>query len=160
MVPSRPRRRATRPKRDWYRWRDGRGRTASRRTTGWRPSASGPAWTWDEATEQWYLHTFLPEQPDLNWDNPEVVEAMHDVLRFWLDRGVDGFRADVVHLIGKDPALPDIRRADIVGSHLDVVGTHDYPGTHELLRGIRAVLDEYPGDRHDRRRGQPAPGPS
>ena len=72
---------------------------------------------------------------------------MHDVLRFWLDRGVDGFRADVVHLIGKDPALPDIPETDIVGSHLDVVGTHDYQGTHALLRGIRAVLDEYPGDR-------------
>ena len=69
---------------------------------------------------------------------------MHDVLRFWLDRGVDGFRADVVHLIGKDPALPDIPETDIVGSHLDVVGTHDYQGTHALLRGIRAVLDEYP----------------
>jgi alpha-glucosidase len=72
---------------------------------------------------------------------------MHDVLRFWLDRGLDGFRADVVHLIGKDPALPDIPDTDIVGSHLDVVGTHDYHGTHELLRGIRAVLDEYPGER-------------
>ena len=72
---------------------------------------------------------------------------MHDVLRFWLDRGVDGFRADVVHLIGKDPALADIPEANIVGSHLDVVGTHDYQGTHALLRGIRAVLDEYPGDR-------------
>ena len=56
-----------------------------------------PAWTCDEATEQWYLHRFLPQQPDLNWDDPEVVAAMHDVLRFWLDRGVDGFRIDVVH---------------------------------------------------------------
>ena len=72
---------------------------------------------------------------------------MHDVLRFWLERGVDGFRADVVHLIGKDPELPDIPETNIVGSHLDVVGTHDYQGTHALLRGIRAVLDEYPGDR-------------
>ena len=133
------------PKRDWYRWHDG---APDRPPNNW-PAAfgGGPAWTWDEATEQWYLHTFLPQQPDLNWDNPEVVEAMHDVLRFWLDRGVDGFRADVVHLIGKDPALPDIPETDIVGSHLDVVGTHDYQGTHALLRGIRAVLDEYPGDR-------------
>ena len=133
------------PKRDWYRWHDG---TPDRPPNNW-PAAfgGGPAWTWDEATEQWYLHTFLPQQPDLNWDNPEVVEAMHDVLRFWLDRGVDGFRADVVHLIGKDPALPDIPETDIVGSHLDVVGTHDYQGTHALLRGIRAVLDEYGGDR-------------
>ena len=97
------------PKRDWYRWRDG---TPDRPPNNW-PAAfgGGPAWTWDEATEQWYLHTFLPQQPDLNWDNPEVVEAMHDVLRFWLDRGVDGFRADVVHLIGKDPRSPTSRRA-------------------------------------------------
>jgi alpha-glucosidase len=133
------------PKRDWYRWHDG---TPARPPNNW-PAAfgGGPAWTWDEHTEQWYLHTFLPQQPDLNWDNPEVVEAMHDVLRFWLDRGLDGFRADVVHLIGKDPALPDIPETDIVGSHLDVVGTHDYQGTHALLRAIRAVLDEYPGER-------------
>ena len=132
-------------KRDWYRWHDG---TPQLAPNNW-PAAfgGGPAWTWDEATEQWYLHTFLPEQPDLNWDNPEVVSAMHDVLRFWLDRGVDGFRADVVHLIGKDPALPDIPETNIVGSHLDVVGTHDHQGTHALLRGIRTVLDEYPGDR-------------
>ena len=80
--------------------------TTGRRTTG-VSAFGGPAWTWDEATGQWYLHLFLPEQPDLNWANPEVVEAMHGVLRFWLDRGVDGFRADVVHLIGKDEALPD-----------------------------------------------------
>ena len=142
---SRAARRATRPS------ATGTAGTTARRSdppNNW-PAAfgGGPAWTWDEATEQWYLHTFLPQQPDLNWDNPEVVEAMHDVLRFWLDRGVDGFRADVVHLIGKDPALPDIPETDIVGSHLDVVGTHDYQGTHALLRGIRAVLDEYPGDR-------------
>jgi alpha-glucosidase len=94
------------PKRSWYRWRDG---TPDTPPNNW-PAAfgGGPAWTWDEGTEQWYLHTFLPEQPDLNWDEPDVVAAMHDVLRFWMDRGVDGFRADVVHLIGKDPALPDL----------------------------------------------------
>jgi len=132
-------------KRGWYRWRDG---TPERPPNNW-PAAfgGGPAWTWDATTEQWYLHTFLPQQPDLNWDEPAVVDAMHDVLRFWLDRGVDGFRADVVHLIGKDPALPDIPETDIVGSHLDVVGRNDYQGTHALLRGIRAVLNEYPGDR-------------
>jgi alpha-glucosidase len=129
------------PKRAWYRWRDGRPEVPP---NNW-PAAfgGGSAWTWDAATEQWYLHTFLPEQPDLNWDEPEVVAAMHDVLRFWLDRGVDGFRADVVHLIGKDPALADVPAGNLVGSHLDVVGAHDYHGTHELLRGIRRVLDEY-----------------
>jgi alpha-glucosidase len=131
--------------RSWYRWRDG---SPQRPPNNW-PAAfgGGPAWTWDAGTAQWYLHTFLPQQPDLNWDNPAVVAAMHDVLRFWLDRGVDGFRADVVHLIGKDPALPDVPAANLVGSHLDVVGSHDYAGTHELLRGIRRVLDEYPGGR-------------
>jgi alpha-glucosidase len=130
------------PKRSWYRWRDG---SRDRPPNNW-PAAfgGGPAWTWDEGTEQWYLHTFLPQQPDLNWDEPEVVAAMHDVLRFWMDRGVDGFRADVVHLIGKDPALADVSEAQLVGGHLDVVGTHDFEGTHALLRGIRGVLEEYP----------------
>jgi alpha-glucosidase len=131
------------PKRSWYRWHDG---TPDRPPNNW-PAAfgGGPAWTWDESTGQWYLHTFLPQQPDLNWDEPEVVAAMHDVLRFWMERGVDGFRADVVHLIGKDPALADVPESQLVGGHLDVVGTHDYKGTHPLLRGIRGVLEEYPG---------------
>ncbi|HEX2048335.1 MAG TPA: alpha-amylase family glycosyl hydrolase [Acidimicrobiales bacterium] len=129
------------PKRDWYFWRDGRDGGPP---NNWAAAFGGPAWTWDDPTRQWYLHLFLPEQPDLNWGNPAVVDAMHGVLRFWLDRGVDGFRADVVHLIGKDPALPDQppELADI-----DLVGVHDHPSAHPLLRGIRAVLDSYPGDR-------------
>ena len=94
--------------------------TKARRTTGW-PRFGGPAWTFDDATGQWYLHLFLPEQPDLNWANPAWSTAMHGVLRFWLDRGVDGFRVDVVHLIGKDPALPDHppRRSPIPSCHHD-----------------------------------------
>ncbi len=133
------------PKRSWYRWRDGSGGRDGIPPNNW-PAAfgGGPAWTWDEGTQQWYLHTFLPQQPDLNWDEPEVVAAMHDVLRFWMDRGVDGFRADVVHLIGKDPALPDVAALNPAGGHLSIVGSHDFPGTHALLRGIRSVLDEYP----------------
>lgn len=139
------------PKRDWYIWRDGRDPDPSAPPgpppppNNWRRTFSNePAWTFDEATGQYYLHLFLPEQPDLNWNNPEVREAMHGVLRFWLDRGVDGFRADVVHLIGKDPALPD-DPPEFVG--IARPGFHDYPGTHALLRDIRAVLDSYPGDR-------------
>ncbi|MGZ4278085.1 MAG: alpha-amylase family glycosyl hydrolase [Solirubrobacteraceae bacterium] len=125
------------PKRDWYRWRDGTDGGVTP-PNNWKAAfADEPAWTWDEATQQFYLHTFLPQQPDLNWDNPEVVEAMHDVLRFWMERGVDGFRADVVHLIGKDPALPD----DASG---DLVAHHDHDGTHALLRGIRGVIEEHP----------------
>jgi alpha-glucosidase len=129
------------PKRDWYYWRDGDPDTPP---NNWLAAFGGIAWTWDEPTEQWYLHTFLPEQPDLNWNNPQVRDAMHATLRFWLDRGVDGFRMDVVHLIGKDPALPDAPPAE---AHTNRVGFHDFAGTHELLRGIRAVLDSYPGER-------------
>jgi len=129
------------PRRGWYVWRDGR---RDEPPNNWRSAFGGPAWTWDEATAQWYLHLFLPEQPDLNWASVEVVDAMHGILRFWLDRGVDGFRADVVHLIGKDEALPD-QPEEI--AHLDIVGIHDHPQTHELLRDIRRVLDNYDGDR-------------
>jgi alpha-glucosidase len=129
------------PKRAWYVWRDG---SPDEPPNNWKAAFSDgrdPAWTWDEATSQWYLHAFLPQQPDLNWQHPEVVEAMHGTLRFWLDRGVDGFRMDVVHLIGKDPALPDLAAGE------DLVTATDEPHTHELLRGIRAVLDGYDGDR-------------
>ena len=124
-------------KRDWYVWRD--------RPNNWVQAFSdAPAWTFDETTGQHYLHLFLPEQPDLNWQNSQVEAALHDVLRFWLDRGVDGFRADVIHLIGKDAALPD-DPPHLVGTSR--VGRHDEPNTHELLRGIRKLLDGYPGDR-------------
>jgi alpha-glucosidase len=129
-------------RRNWYFWRDGRDEVSP--PNNWRAAFGGGAWTWDDATGQWYLHLFLPEQPDLNWGHPEVVDAMHAVLRFWLDRGVDGFRADVIHLIGKDPALPDQPPAL---ADVDLVGVHDHPAAHPLLRGIRTVLDSYAGDR-------------
>ena len=133
----------TSPKRDWYFWREGRnGNTEP--PNNWRAAFGGRAWTWDDRTQQWYLHLFLPQQPDLNWANPQVAEAMHGVLRFWLDRGVDGFRADVIHLIGKDPALPD-QPPDL--AEIDLVGVHNHPSAHPLLRRIRAVVDSYPGDR-------------
>jgi len=131
------------PKRDWYIWRDPA--ADGGRPNNWVEALTyGPAWTWDEATGQYYLHNFLPEQPDLNWANPAVVDAMLDTLRFWLDRGVDGFRMDVINLIGKDPELPD-EPGDLVGlPHLIM---NDRPETHALLRQIRTVLDSYPGDR-------------
>jgi alpha-glucosidase len=135
------RRSRTSPKRDWYYWRDGDPTTPP---NNWRSNFGGSAWAWDATTEQWYLHLFLEQQPDLNWNNPEVRDAMHDTLRFWLDRGVDGFRMDVIHLIGKDPALPDLPDA-LLGRSL--AGFYDHPSTHPLLRGIRKVLDDYPGDR-------------
>ncbi len=128
-------------KRNWYVWRNG---TRDEPPNNWRAQfPDGPAWTWDESTSQWYLHLFTPEQPDLDWDNPAVEAAMHDTLRFWLDRGVDGFRMDVVHLIGKDPALPDLP----LGQERSTVVTNDEPVTHERLRRLRSLLDGYPGAR-------------
>jgi len=130
------------PRRDWYVWRDG---TPDRPPNNWRAAfTGGPAWTWDEGTGQWYLHLFLPQQPDLNWANPEVEEAMSGVVRFWLDRGVDGFRIDVVHGLGKDPALPDAPadRADIPWA-----SQNDDQRTHAILRRLRQLVDSYPGGR-------------
>ncbi|MBW3669173.1 MAG: DUF3459 domain-containing protein [Actinobacteria bacterium] len=129
-------------KRDWYIRRDGAPDTPP---NNWRAAFGDyPAWTWDEASGQWYLHLFLPQQPDLDWANPEVEAAMHDVMRFWLDRGVDGFRIDVVHGIGKDPALPD--DPPEVGG-LPHATVNDDPRTHPFIRRMRALADSYDGDR-------------
>ncbi len=131
------------PKRGWYTWRDPR--PGGGVPNNWRAAFSeAPAWTLDDATGQYYLHLFLPEQPDLEWRHPDVVSAMHDTLRFWLDRGVDGFRMDVVHAIGKDPDLPD-DPPELAGVPHSALNHH--PFTHELVRGLRGVLEEYDGDR-------------
>jgi alpha-glucosidase len=124
------------PRRSWYVWRPATGPPNN-----WISSFGErrPAWTRDDRTGEWYLHSFLPQQPDLNWDEPAVADAMHDVLRFWLRRGVDGFRIDVAHKIGKDPELGDNepgRRHD-----------EDWPSAHPRLAAIRRVLEEFDGDR-------------
>ncbi len=136
FVESRSSRQA--PKRDWYIWRDGPAEGVP--PNNWKAAFGGNAWTWDEGTGQWYLHLFLPEQPDLNWRNPEVQEAMHGVLRFWLDRGVDGFRIDVVQGLGKDPHLAD----DPPGTVLPRSSFNDHPDAHPILRAIRRLVDSYP----------------
>jgi alpha-glucosidase len=144
------------PKRDWYVWADARPGEAL--PNNWTSEAGGSVWEWDERTGQFYLHSHLKEQPDLNWRHPGVRAAMLDVLRFWLDRGVDGFRIDVAHMLMKDPELRDnppnpggaanpydIQHPDFAGQrHI-----HDrmHPDLHGVLRDIRAVLDEYDGDR-------------
>ncbi|HEV2785288.1 MAG TPA: alpha-amylase family glycosyl hydrolase [Solirubrobacteraceae bacterium] len=124
------------PKRSWYVWRDG-----DRPPNGWVANFGDqrPAWTRDPATGAWYLHSFLPEQPDLNWDEPAVEAAMHDVLRFWLRRGVDGFRIDVAHALGKDPELGDNEPGR---RH-----SEDWPSVHPRLAAIRRVLEEFDGER-------------
>jgi alpha-glucosidase len=126
------------PKRDWYVWRDGA--APGEPPNDWLSEfeAGGRAWTFDAHSGQWYLHSFLPQQPDLNWDNPEVEAAMHEVLRFWMRRGVDGFRLDALQRLAHDPALRDnhgaARRHD-----------QDWDTIHARLRGIRRVVDEFPG---------------
>lgn len=134
----------TSAKRDWFVWRDpGPGGALP---NNWRAAFAGqpPAWSLDEGSGQLYLHSFLAEQPDLNWANPDVRAAMHDTLRFWLDRGVDGIRADVIHNIGKDPALPDVAPERAAIPHC---AQNDEAVTHAYLREIRALLDGYPDDR-------------
>jgi alpha-glucosidase len=124
-------------KRNWYVWRDPA--PGGGPPNNWRAAFGDmPAWTFDDETGQYYLHLFLPEQPDLNWHHRPVRDAMHETLKFWLDRGVDGFRADVVHLIGKSPALPDHPRGP-----RSPIARIDDPATHEYLRAIRSVLDSY-----------------
>jgi glycosidase len=132
------------PKRDWYVWRDAKADGSM--PNNWTSMFGGPAWEPDATTGQLYLHSFLKEQPDLNWRNPALVEAMHDVLRFWLERGVDGFRIDVIHRIAKDAALRDNPPAP--GS-LYTWGNqrHDHdenhPDIHAELRALRALADSY-----------------
>ena len=132
------------PRRSWYVWRDPGpdGGPPNNWTSTFTQGAS--AWTLDAASGQYYLHSFLPEMPDLDWNEPGVVEAMHAVLRFWLDRDVDGFRADVIHNIGKNPALADVeaKLAPIPHSALN-----DDALTHGHLHKIRRLLDSQPGER-------------
>lgn len=133
-------------KRDWYVWSDGRDGGAP---NNWESYFGGSAWTLDPQTSQYYLHSYDRSQPDLNWENPEVREALKDAMRFWLRRGVDGFRVDVLWQLGKDPQLRDnpenpgwdpsqpfwrrqIRRY-----------SEDWPSTHEYARELRRVIDEF-----------------
>ncbi len=139
------------PKRDWYIWRDAKPDGSP--PNNWESFFGGRAWEWDEKTGQYYLHLFLKEQPDLNWRNPEVVRAMHDVLRFWLDRGVDGFRMDAVMCCMKHPNFPDNPLASegsqfaALGLAQEPVYNWDRPDVHDLVRGFRRILDRYDGDR-------------
>jgi alpha-glucosidase len=132
----------TSPMRDFYVWRDGPtpgrpdGGPPNNWTAGFPPGSA--AWTWHPATAQWYLHSHLPEQPDLDWSNPAVRAAQLDVLRFWLDRGVDGVRLDSINRLGKDPAYRD----NVAGRP---ARQQDWPTLHEYLRQVRALVDSYPG---------------
>jgi alpha-glucosidase len=137
--------------REFYHFRDGRGPAGELAPNNWKSVFGGPAWTRvtepDGRPGQWYLHLFDAKQPDLNWANPQVRAGMLDVLRFWFDRGVDGFRIDVAHGMDKDPALPDLLEDTerLLEAASDPDHPHwDRPGVHEIFREWRALADGYP----------------
>lgn len=132
------------PRRDWYIWRDPR--PGGRPPNNWQAVFGGKAWEWDERTRQFYLHLFLKEQPDLNWRNPAVPQELMDTVRFWLDRGVDGFRLDVFsawfkHLDFRDnPPRLGLRGFDRQRHIYDI----NQPEMYDALADFRGVLDDYP----------------
>ena len=134
------------PKRDWYIWRDPAPDGGP--PNNWLSIFGGPAWTYDDATGQYYLHQFVTQQPELNYRNPEVLAAMLDVMRFWLDKEVDGFRIDVIWLMLKDdefrdePENPDWDGVNPF-NRIQHIRTMNLPGVHDIIRKMRSVLDEY-----------------
>jgi oligo-1,6-glucosidase/alpha-glucosidase len=139
------------PKREWYIWRDGQGRNPP---NNWVAIPGGPAWHFDAQTGQYYYASFLPFQPDLNWRNPEVKQAMFDVARFWLDKGVDGFRLDIFHSIFKDSYLRNnpfsfryIPKEDRAGFFQRWKYSIKQPEVYKLAVELRELLDSYDGER-------------
>lgn len=139
------------PKRDWYLWADPAPDGGP--PSNWESVFGGSAWEWDPATGQYYLHTFYVEQADLNWRNPEVAAAFADVMRFWFERGIDGFRVDAIFAAAKDSLLrdnPPDRRAHMIpgfgaDSGQDPLWSMNRPEVHDVTRHLRSVADEFPG---------------
>ncbi|MFC8284016.1 glycoside hydrolase family 13 protein [Streptomyces cyaneofuscatus] len=131
------------PKRDWYWWRPPR---EGGEPNNWGSFFSGSAWAHDATSGAYYLHLFSPKQPDLNWENPDLRQAVHAMMRWWLERGVDGFRMDVINLISKDPELPD---GELRGDGPYGDGSPHYvcgPRIHDYLQEMhREVFARYPG---------------
>ena len=151
------------PKRDWYIWRDPAPDGGP--PNNWLSPFGGSAWEYDPATNQYYYHFFLREQPDLNWRNPEVQQAMWDAVRFWLDMGVDGFRLDAIGTMYEHPEMPS-HRSSLTEEEMRQIFKRGFPdgtdkqlvelwrviyeyqveqdGVHELMQELRRVVDEYP----------------
>jgi alpha-glucosidase len=147
----------TNPKHDWYVWNDGKPGTGPNAhegrvpPTNWVSLFGGSAWEWVPAVHQFYYHEFYKQQPDLNWRNPAVEKAMFDSMRFWLDRGVAGFRLDAIPSLFEDPQLRDERELGGVNAQgdpiLDDSLTNNLPEVHDVIRRMRAMIDRYPGER-------------
>ena len=134
------------PKRNWYIWRDPA--PGGGEPNNWLSVFGGPAWTFDEKTGQYYLHQFVKQQPELNYRNPEVVAAMLDAMRFWLEKGVDGFRVDVIGLMLKDPEFRDepldpAWNGFYPFAKLNHIYTSNLPEVHDLIHQMRLLLDSY-----------------
>ncbi|XP_011135578.2 alpha-glucosidase isoform X2 [Harpegnathos saltator] len=141
------------PYTDYYVWHKGKVLADGTVTVpnNWVSVFGGPAWTWRDERQAYYLHQFAPEQPDLNFNDEDVVRAMQDVIRFWLNKGVDGFRVDAVPHLCEHQGFPN---EPLTGNanpndygYTDKIYTKDQPRTYEVTRGWRSVLDEYPGDK-------------
>jgi alpha-glucosidase len=144
----------TNPKRDWYVWRDGKGVDANGKPippNNWISDFGGSAWEYDPKTKQFYYHEFYKQQPDLNWRNPAVEKAMFDSCRFWLDRGVAGFRLDAIPTLFEDLQLRDEPLTGGTNAYGDLnvsdVYTNNLPEVHDVIRRLRSLIDSYPGDR-------------
>jgi oligo-1,6-glucosidase/alpha-glucosidase len=139
------------PKRDWYIWRDG---SANSPPNNWKAIPGGPGWHYDKKTDQWFYTSFLPFQPDLNWHNPAVKQAMFDVVRFWLDKGVDGFRLDIFHSIYKDAQFRDnpfswhfLPHDDQAGFFQEWKYSLNQPEVFDLAKELRALVKQYSPER-------------
>lgn len=137
---------ATNPKADWYLWQDPmEGRDLP---NNWQSYFGGTGWTYSETRQQFYFHTFNENQPDLNWQNPEVRAAVYEIVRFWLDRGVDGFRLDASSIYSKDPYFRDNPMKYGASDKNEYNNYHhlydkDLPENHQIIKAMRAILDEY-----------------
>ena len=138
----------TNPKRDWYVWRDGKAH--GQPPNNWQSWFGHSAWTFDPKTNQYYYHYFYPQQPDLNWRNPEVQKAMEGVLEFWMNHGVAGFRIDAVSRLFEDPGLHDdpyLPGYNVYGDrNIEHKYTDNYPEVNDVLKRLRKIVDKYPGD--------------
>jgi alpha-glucosidase len=150
----------TSPYRDWYVWRDGKGETATDKgqvPNNWQSVFGHSAWEWDEKTHQYYYHKFYIQQPDLNWNNPKVHEAFKDIVKFWLKRGVGGFRFDAITTLFEDPNwTDDEEQKDKDGkTFLNAYGdvtlsdtrTNNLPGVHPVMQEMRATADTFSPDK-------------
>ncbi len=146
----------TNPYRDWYVWQDGKGQTETSKgevPNNWQSDFGHSAWEWDEKTRQYYYHKFYIQQPDFNWDNPKVHDAFKDIIKFWLNRGVGGFRFDAITTLYEDPNLidDDVMKDKDGKSFTNAYGdialndtrTNNLPGVHPVMQEVRATMDTF-----------------